>query len=418
MFSQHAPDTSITSREGPLVEDTTMDALSTKVNRTPAIDWSVLTGGAALERSAPVVGEVAPLNARRSTLVGEAAPLGSRDQFIRRSLPRPEAAVQQLRQSVEAFPRPTAPGGQDVRREVERIGNQIDRLEQDRSRNQAEREQASQQKRVLERQLDEKLSVARRLASDIHTTRGQRERLQGEINQIVSKIDQLDGRLGQLASEDRDLQMREQVLAGQHRSLYQEAEGARNFNRYLENLPEDRQADGARDSAQREAAGRQALEARERLGRLEDRLERINDAEARIRQEVGGLQQDRTELVRRGEGASDRLEQVQGRLRRMGEDYRGAHQDVQQTHGELVDVARRMRVAESRAGQIQGRIEELQRMREGLLDRAIESRRGDVQDIQRQLDQIQQVMESLQGQLGASRREMEDLQGLRRGLGR
>jgi|GEM_PF-6559498 len=396
-----------------------MDALSKKVNRTPAIDWSVLTGGAAADRSAaPVAGDVVPLAAMRSRSVGEVAPLGSRDQFIRRSLPRPDAAVQQLRQSVEAFPRPTAPGGQDVRREVVRIGTQIDQLEQDRARNQAEREQATQQKRSLERQLDEKLSVARGLVSDIHTTRGQRERLQGEIDRIVSMIDKLDGRLGQLAAEDQDLQMREQVLAGQHRVLYQEAEGARNFSRYLQNLPEDRQADGAQEAARREAAGRQASSARERLGRLEDRLEQINGAEDRIRQEAGGLQRDRAELERRGEGTTERLEQVQGRLRRLGEDYRGAYQDVQQTHGELGDVSRRIQVAESRAGMIQGRIEELYRMREQLLDRAIASRQGDVQDIQRQLDQIQQVMDRLQGQLETSRREMDDLQGLRRSLSR
>jgi peptidoglycan hydrolase CwlO-like protein len=75
-------------------------------------------------------------------------------------------------------------------------------------------------------------------------------------------------------------------------------------------------------------------------------------------------------------------------------------------------------VAESRAGMIQGRIEELFRMREQLLDRAIASRQGDVQDIQRQLDQIQQVMDRLQGQLATSRREMDDLQGLRRSLSR
>lgn len=337
--------------------------------------------------------------------------------------PEPQAPSRPVRGDRADFnpshsgPRPSngAPSasGSSVKNQVLRIDKEIGTLNKALGRNQEELKDAHRERAELKEVLAEKVQQANEIKGEIKGAQQDKNKLQAEINAICNQLEVVDGRIDNLNAEQESLLAKEAQLSQQHRSLYDEAQGAKNYEKYLNTLPAEAQGDGELSAAKREAASKQAKQAEELLHRTEGALVDTNTQQALNGLEGHFLGFRRERLETKGDAKIGELNLTQQQIERLLGKQAKVEGQIKDTKGQISETDAQIGKTEKNIATLERKINDLEGLRDEILAEAIAARQQDAVGIANKIAELEAGIRSLKGELQSTREELKDLKELR-----
>ncbi|HEY9900075.1 MAG TPA: hypothetical protein V6D00_12915 [Pantanalinema sp.] len=307
----------------------------------------------------------------------------------------------------------TTASGSSIKNQVLRIDKEIGTLNKALGRNQEELKDAHRERAELKEVLAEKVQQANEIKGEIKGATKEKAQLQAEINAICNQLELVDGRIGNLKTEQDALLAKEAQLSQQHRVLYDDANGAKNYEQYLKTLPAEARGDDELAAAKREAASQQARRAEELLHGTEGALVDTNTQQALNGLESHFLEVRRTRLETKGDAKIGELNLTQQQIERLLGKQAKVQGQIKSTQGQIAKTDAQIGQTEKNIATLERKIGDLEGLRDEILAEAIKAKQQDAVGIANKIAELEAGIRALKGELQATREELKDLKDLR-----